>query len=499
MKTFLPVFITLVLFILVFTLLSTYKPSTSNNIPKIIHQTAPSDTSKWNPIWFECQKSWKEKHPDFEYMFWSDEDIEEFMKREYPDFYENVFVNYDVTIKKVDAVRYFILYHYGGIYADMDYKCQKRFFEELPTNKVSIAESRVHFDEGFQNALMISPKRHEFWPFVFDKLKDNCKVNNVLECTGPKIVSRTVMENKEYVNKLDVNDFNPYFDHYTDSPDNYRDAKCIHMHTYSWYEDDKKTKNIIYAVPSNQIGNCLRHISSMKILADFLERPFNIDISQIHSSKEKKTIKILFENYIKDNPQYNTYKQEDICEFYSPTNTDPIVEGYFKYIPQEESFGCIHIYSIIHKDMSVNDFIKRKIEFYKSLNWPEFQFKDVSNLVGVHIRMSDNFNDESKTNLNTTKQTFIEKIKTIPKPFLLCSDNQSVIEEIKMMFPNQVVLPDKLQDPELQALYEMCLLSNTKHIIGSYASTFSYESAFFKGTDLELYENNAWKIYKLNI
>jgi hypothetical protein len=233
----------------------------------------------------------------------------------------------------------------------------------------------------------------------------------------------------------------------------------------------------------------------MKILADFLERPFKIDISHAHSSKDKKSLQILFKNYIEENPSYTTYNKEDICEFYSPTTTDPIIEGYFKYIP-DEPFGCSHIYSIISKEMSVIEFIKRKIEFYKTLNWPDFPIKDVSNLVGVHMRMSDNFNDESKNNLNTNKSTFIEKIKTIPKPFLLCSDNQNVIDEITIMFPNQVILPDKVDDIELQSLYEMILLSNTTHIIGSYASTFSYESAFFKGTPLELYENNSWKVYQ---
>jgi mannosyltransferase OCH1-like enzyme len=214
----------------------------SMRIPKIIHQTAPSDTSKWNPIWFECQKSWKKLHPDFTYMFWSDEDIEDFMQKEYPEFYNNVFSSYDVKIKKIDASRYFILYHYGGIYADMDYKCQKRFFEDIPQFNVSIAESRVEFDEGYQNALMASPKGDRFWNTMFQNLEKNKNETNVLMCTGPVMISRSIKETGNKVNPLISKDYNPYFDHYTDSPDNYKNAKCIHMHTYSWYSDDKKSK-----------------------------------------------------------------------------------------------------------------------------------------------------------------------------------------------------------------------------------------------------------------
>jgi hypothetical protein len=45
----------------------------------------------------------------------------------------------------------------------------------------------------------------------------------------------------------------------------------------------------------------------------------------------------------------------------------------------------------------------------------------------------------------------------------------------------------------------MMLLSHTKKIIGSYASTFSYEAAFFIGTDIELFINNEWKCTNLSI
>lgn len=219
------------------------KEEVTDKIPKIIHQTAPSDTSKWKPVWFDCQNSWNILHPDFEYRFWSDEDLDDFMKTEYPQYY-NMFKSYDVNIKRFDAARYFILYHYGGIYADMDYKCQKRFFEELPGNKVSIARSRVENDEGFQNALMISPKGHPFWINVFQRLEQNRYKPDVLECTGPKVISRSVNDMNSYINPLSTDEYNPFFNHWNDSPENYKNAKAIHIHTYSWYEDDKKSKSV---------------------------------------------------------------------------------------------------------------------------------------------------------------------------------------------------------------------------------------------------------------
>jgi hypothetical protein len=43
------------------------------------------------------------------------------------------------------------------------------------------------------------------------------------------------------------------------------------------------------------------------------------------------------------------------------------------------------------------------------------------------------------------------------------------------------------------------LLSETRKIIGSNSSTFSYESAFFKAKDIELYENGKWMTSQLSL
>lgn len=206
--------------------------SSDANIPKIIHQTAPADTSKWKKEWFECQESWKKLHPDFEYKMWTDEDLDDFMKTEYPEHYD-MYRSYDANIKRIDAVRYFILYTYGGIYADMDYKCQHRFFEELPGDKVSIAESNHVYDEGFQNALMVSPARHSFWENVIHGLPETKHEEYVVACTGPRFLSRHVKMNITNIHTLDLKNFNPYYEK-TDSPDNYRNAKTIHLNTGSW-------------------------------------------------------------------------------------------------------------------------------------------------------------------------------------------------------------------------------------------------------------------------
>ena len=205
------------------------KEGFSNNIPKIIHQTAPSDVSKSSPLWHECQQTWKTIFPDYTYMMWSDEDLEKLIRDDYP-FFLDTYMGYDETIKRVDMARYFILYKYGGVYADMDYKCLKRF--ELPS-KVSIPESPFS-DEYLHNSLMMSPVGDTFWMKVIEKGISRKDENDkgVLYQTGPNLVSATYFENQSMVNVLPKQIWNPP----NDAP---TDANMItrHLCTNTWREN----------------------------------------------------------------------------------------------------------------------------------------------------------------------------------------------------------------------------------------------------------------------
>jgi GT2 family glycosyltransferase len=94
------------------------------SIPKIIHQlwigTKPAPINLMN--------TWKEKHPDFEYIFWNEE---EFVKR-------NIFFQCQDKINeieeingKADIMRWEILYKYGGVFLDADSICIEPFDDEV--------------------------------------------------------------------------------------------------------------------------------------------------------------------------------------------------------------------------------------------------------------------------------------------------------------------------------------------------------------------------------
>ena len=92
-------------------------------IPKKIHQVWLGD--KEPPKQFvEWANQWKEKHPDFEYKLWREND-----------FGENDFVKAAIKFNEYrfvcDWVRCNILYQEGGIYVDFDIKPYKRISEDL--------------------------------------------------------------------------------------------------------------------------------------------------------------------------------------------------------------------------------------------------------------------------------------------------------------------------------------------------------------------------------
>jgi mannosyltransferase OCH1-like enzyme len=96
-----------------------------NLIPAIIHQSYKHDDISALPVaWQYAHESCKNMHPKYQIILWTDERVREFISTNYPHHLRN-FDSYPYDIQRVDAARYFILYHYGGIYLDLDIECRK--------------------------------------------------------------------------------------------------------------------------------------------------------------------------------------------------------------------------------------------------------------------------------------------------------------------------------------------------------------------------------------
>jgi glycosyltransferase involved in cell wall biosynthesis/mannosyltransferase OCH1-like enzyme len=168
------------------------------SIPKIIHQT-------WKdrhlpPHLAAFQRTWQEHHPDWEYRLWTDADNRAFLAQHYPWFLP-IYDGYAHFICRVDAIRYFWLHHYGGMYVDLDFECLAPIDSLLVDRSICLslepAEHTVENDrakadnlaEILSPAWMASTAHHPFWQHLWEHLKANRAQPDPLSATGPFLLT----------------------------------------------------------------------------------------------------------------------------------------------------------------------------------------------------------------------------------------------------------------------------------------------------------------------
>jgi len=167
------------------------QPKCNVRIEKVIHQTYKSEALLPidHPNWAETPQRWKESHPEWKYIFWSDQSSREFINKEYP-WFMTTFDSYKKPIQRADAIRYFALFHYGGLYVDMDLT-PKMNIEALlqgpslspagsslipPPHCLPLGSDVVLFETpnlGLTNMIMASKKGGKFIQCVTHNLKYN--------------------------------------------------------------------------------------------------------------------------------------------------------------------------------------------------------------------------------------------------------------------------------------------------------------------------------------
>ncbi|THH32948.1 hypothetical protein EUX98_g1259 [Antrodiella citrinella] len=156
-------------------------------IPRIIHQTWKSETLP--PKWVNVSQGCRDMHPDYEYLLWTDATAREFIADQYSWFLDT-YDEYTYPIQRADAIRYFVLYHYGGIYIDLDIGCL-RPIDSLLTYPVILPRTNP---VGVSNDLMFAQKGHPFMAQTIHHLVtfDHSWVLNyptVMFSTGPMFLS----------------------------------------------------------------------------------------------------------------------------------------------------------------------------------------------------------------------------------------------------------------------------------------------------------------------
>ena len=170
-------------------------------IPKIIHQIWDSDEELTNSL-KEISKTWKEFHPDWEYRLWNKAGIDEFLNLHFSDFipYYN---SYPYDIQRWFAIRYLILFHYGGLYVDLDYECIEPVDALLSNSTCCMSidppVDTMNYNKPLVigNSFMACLAKHNFFEKIIEDMKvnnkktfSNNKIQEIMESTGSFLTTR---------------------------------------------------------------------------------------------------------------------------------------------------------------------------------------------------------------------------------------------------------------------------------------------------------------------
>ncbi|KAL3858433.1 hypothetical protein ACJMK2_013024 [Sinanodonta woodiana] len=167
--------------------------SGDDKIERIIHQ---SWKTKMVPMQFnDYIKSFVDNHLSWKYMFWTDHSTRLFISKHYPNLL-SLYDNYAHPLNRPDALRYIVLFHFGGVYSDLDVESLRPLDPIIKKYSCVLGqEPHVHsivytnFYEQASKAFMACRKRHPFMKSVIDNLKQFAYFADVLDSTGPRFLT----------------------------------------------------------------------------------------------------------------------------------------------------------------------------------------------------------------------------------------------------------------------------------------------------------------------
>jgi len=169
-----------------------------STLPKIIHQAWKNDLlPERNKAW---RSTWQRTFPHHQHILWTDEKIYRLLSEDFPWFLP-IFNSLPKVIMKVDVARTFILYKYGGLYADMDYEVLADFWDRLPDDAPAVVQSYWSESEKTQNSLMTSPINNPFWNITWKIIEERAKdgSDDILWVGGPRMIDEAIARYQDKV------------------------------------------------------------------------------------------------------------------------------------------------------------------------------------------------------------------------------------------------------------------------------------------------------------
>ena len=142
------------------------EPAHRDVVPAILHHIVIGNIDlNERPTWISARDACLKWHPNYEYRFWNDSSAEQLIREKYPSFLDT-WNSYTYPIQRADSLRYLVLYHYGGIFLDMDLHCRRSLGPLRRFDFVSPSAYPV----GISNGFLMTSARHPFFKALVDQL-----------------------------------------------------------------------------------------------------------------------------------------------------------------------------------------------------------------------------------------------------------------------------------------------------------------------------------------
>ncbi|KIN03418.1 glycosyltransferase family 32 protein [Oidiodendron maius Zn] len=131
-------------------------PEYPDLIPPVLHQIVLGSAGP-KEEWLNARNHCMQYHAGWQFHLWTDENAAAFVAEKFPHLKE-MWEGYRYPIQKVDALRYMVLYEYGGVVLDMDLDCRHSLG---PLRRFGFVAPAAH-PSGFSNGMMMASRWHPF-------------------------------------------------------------------------------------------------------------------------------------------------------------------------------------------------------------------------------------------------------------------------------------------------------------------------------------------------
>ena len=136
-----------------------------------------------------------EINPDYKYHLYTDNEMDDFVKENYPGEIYECYSRLNIIVAKVDFWRYLVLYKYGGVYLDMDSSIDRPLNGLIKPDDDAIITAEGNPNMFVQWALIFRsnhPILKKTIELVVENITKNSYPNDIHKMTGPTVFSRAV-------------------------------------------------------------------------------------------------------------------------------------------------------------------------------------------------------------------------------------------------------------------------------------------------------------------